>query len=168
MECLWFGDDGGNFFDFDTVAKNRKLTFPMLPDELAERINDSKKLRIVPKQTGEKRLLSVDLALMSSVKNRNDASAIFVHQLIPNKASRYIDNVLYSESSEGSHTADQALRVRKLYDMYMCDYIVIDVRGEIRPPLWKHRGNNSRKKTGMLKCKSEWKLQFKSCNTCNA
>ncbi len=35
---------------------------------------------------------------------------------------------MYTESSEGAHTADQALRVRKLYEMYMCDYIVIDVK----------------------------------------
>lgn len=129
MECLWFGDMEGNFFDFDTVSKNRKIVYPMLPDEVAAKLNDTKKVRIEPKKVGEKRLLSVDLALMSSVKNNNDASAIFINQLIPTKVGRYMNNIIYTESSEGMHTADQALRVRKLFDMYSCDYIVIDVKG---------------------------------------
>lgn len=129
MECLWFGDVEGTFFDFDTVSKNRKIEYPMLPDDLAIKLNDSKKIRIQPKQNGEKRILSVDLALMASNKNKNDASAIFINQLMPTKAGRYTNNNIYTESSEGAHTQDQALRVRKLYDMYSCDYIVIDVKG---------------------------------------
>lgn len=130
MECIWFGDVDGTFFDFDTVSKNRKIKYPMLPDDLTVRITESKKVKIPPKQSGEKRILSVDLALMASGKKRkNDASAIFVDQLIPTRTGRYINNIVYTESSEGEHTADQALRVRELYDMYSCDYIVIDVRG---------------------------------------
>ena len=129
MECLWFGDTDGTFFDFDTVSKNRKIQYPMLPDEVAAILSDTKKVRILPKQNGEKRILSVDLALMASTKNKNDASAIFINQLLPTKAGRYMNNIVYTESSEGAHTADQALRVRKLYEMYSCDYIVIDVKG---------------------------------------
>lgn len=129
MECLWYGDMEGNFFDFDTVSKNRKIVYPMLPDDVAAKLSDPKRVRIEPKKTGEKRLLSVDLALMSSAKNKNDASAIFINQLIPTKVGRYMNNIVYTESSEGMHTADQALRVRKLFDMYSCDYIVIDVKG---------------------------------------
>lgn len=129
MECLWFGDVEGTFFDFDTISKARKISYPMLPDDQSIKLSDSKKLRIIPKQNGEKRILSVDLALMASTKSKNDASAIFIDQLIPNKAGRYTNNILYTESSEGAHTADQALRVRKLFEMYFCDYIVIDVKG---------------------------------------
>lgn len=129
MECLWFGDLDGTFFDFDTVSKNRKIAYPMLPDDVAAKLTDAKKVKIVPKQNGEKRILSVDLALMASTKNNNDASAIFINQLLPTKTTRYTNNLIYTESSEGKHTADQALRVRKLYDMYSCDYIVIDVKG---------------------------------------
>lgn len=130
MECLWFGDLEGTYFDFDTVSKNRKIIYPMLPDDVSFKLNDPKKVRIQPKQNGERRILSVDLALMASSKGKkNDASAIFVNQLIPTKVGRYINNIIYTESSEGMHTADQALRVRKLFDMYSCDYIVIDVKG---------------------------------------
>lgn len=133
MECLWFGDVDGTFFDYDSISKNRKIQYPMLPDELSIKLNDAKKVKIIPKQNGEKRLLSVDLALMASTKNKNDASAIFINQLLPTKTGRYINNIIYTESSEGSHTQDQALRVRKLYEMYSCDYIIIDVKGENTP-----------------------------------
>lgn len=129
MGAEFFGDADGTFFDFDSIAKNRKILYPMLPDEQVIKLNNSKKLHIQPKQNGEKRILSVDLALMASTKNKNDASAIFINQLVPNRSGRYINNIVYTESSEGAHTADQALRVRKLYEMYSCDYIVIDVKG---------------------------------------
>lgn len=130
MECLWFGDLDGTFFDFDTVSNNRKIAYPMLPDDVAVKLSNAQKVKIPPKLPGEKRILSIDLALMASTKNKkNDASALFINQLIPTKTGRYIDNIVYTESSEGAHTADQALRVRKLFDMYLCDYIVIDVKG---------------------------------------
>ena len=128
MDSLFFGDDGGTFFEFDNISKNRRLSYPMLPDDLSSKIGD-KRIRIQPKQNGEKRILSADIALMSSHKNKNDASAIFINQCIPQKNNRYTNNIIYTESSEGMHTEDQALRIRKLYEEYMCDYIALDVKG---------------------------------------
>lgn len=128
MDSIFFGDDGGTFFEFENISKNRRLLYPMLPDDLSSKIND-KRLRIQPKQNGEKRILSADIALMSSKKNKNDASALFINQCIPQKNNRYTNNIIYTESSEGAHTEDQALRIRKLYDEYMCDYIALDVKG---------------------------------------
>lgn len=129
MEALFWGETEGSFFEFDSIAKNRKIEYPMLPDDISIKLADQKKVRIPPKMNGEKRILSVDLALMASKRHKNDASAIFINQLLPTRTGRYINNIVYTESSEGEHTADQALRTRKLYDMYNCDYIVIDVRG---------------------------------------
>ena len=129
MECLWFGNVNGTFFNFDTISQCRKIDFPFLPDSLSSKINDNKKIKIPPKRNGEKRILSVDIALMASGKYKNDASAIFINQLIPTKTGRYINNFVYGESSEGRHTSEQALQIRKLYDEFACDYIVIDVKG---------------------------------------
>lgn len=129
MNGEWWGDTEGSFFDFDNIAKNRTIQYPMLPDSIASKIQDNKKLRIQPKANGEIRILSVDLALMSSAHNHNDASAIFIDQCIPTKSGRYISNIIYTESSEGEHTVDQALRIRRLHEIYSTDYIVIDVRG---------------------------------------
>lgn len=129
MEAMWFGDDGGTFFDFNSISKNRKIKYPMLPDRLSSKIGNSSKVRIPPKQNGEKRILSADIALMSSKKHNNDASAIFINQLTPTKVGRYISNIVYCDSMEGLHTEDQALVIRKLYDEYQCDYIVLDTNG---------------------------------------
>lgn len=131
MEMLaeFYGDSEGSFFNYESVAKNRKIQYPMLPDRLCVKLGNNNKLRIQPKQPGEKRILSVDIALMSSSKHKNDASAIFINQLLPTKAGRFINNIVYTETSEGLRTDEQALQVRKLYTEYDCDYIVIDCKG---------------------------------------
>lgn len=127
--ALWWGDSDGTFFDYATIAKNRRIKYPMLPSNLADKLSNSQRLRIPPKMNGEKRILSADIALISSSKNNNDATAIFINQLIPNKNGRYSSNIVYTESSEGLHTSDQALVIRRLYEEFQCDYIVLDTLG---------------------------------------
>lgn len=129
MDALFFGDDGNAFFSFDPMDKARTLKYPMLPGKLAIKLNNSSKIRIPAKQPDEIRLVSMDVALMSSRKYRNDASAIFVDQLLPSRGNRFVNNIVYTESMEGEHTFDQALELRKLYEEYDADYIVIDARG---------------------------------------
>lgn len=129
MEAVFWGDSDGTFFSYETVAKNRKLQYPMLPDELSVKLGNSTYLRIPQKTLGEKRILSIDLALMASTKHNNDASALFINQMVPTRAGRYMNNIVYTETTEGGHTAEQAVRVRKLFDQFQCDYLVIDARG---------------------------------------
>lgn len=129
MEAMFWGDSEGAFFSFDTISKNRRIQYPMLPDALSSLMTNNAKVRIQPKQNGEKRILSADIAMMLSTKHKNDASVIFINQLIPTKAARYSNNIVYTETSEGAHTEDQALRIRKLYEEYECDYIVLDCKG---------------------------------------
>ncbi len=129
MCAEFYGSADGAFFDFDSISKNRRIKYPMLPDRLSSKLNNSQLLKIPPKQNGEVRLLSADIALMSSKRNNNDATAIFINQLIPTKAGRYSSNIVYADSCEGLRTDSQALMVRKLYDEYACDYIVLDANG---------------------------------------
>ena len=129
MEALWFGSGDGAFFDYNSVSKNRKIKYPMLPLSLNERTLHSSYLKIPQKQNGEIRILSADIALMSSKKNNNDATAIFINQLTLTKAGRYVSNIVFADSTEGLRTDDQALVIRKLYDEYQCDYIVLDTNG---------------------------------------
>lgn len=128
-EALFWGNADGTFFDFNSISKNRKIRYPMLPDEIAAKVGNSQKVRIQPKQSGEKRILSADIALMSSKKHNNDASSIFINQLMPTKAGRYTSNLIYCDAMEGMHTEDQALTIRKLFDEFQCDYIVLDTNG---------------------------------------
>lgn len=125
-ESLFYGVGDESFFEFDTVSKNRHIKYPMLPDKLAAKLGNAQQVRIPPKQNGEKRILSVDVALMASKKHKNDATAIFVNQLMPTKSGRYISNIVYADSYEGLRTEEQALIVRRMFDEYECDYIVLD------------------------------------------
>ena len=129
MEAMWFGDEDGAFFDFDSISKNRRIKYAMLPDKLSGLLGNNQKVKILQKQNGEKRILSADVALMSSSKHNNDATAIFINQMLPSKGGRYTNNIVYSDSYEGLHTEDQALVIRRLYDEYLCDYIVLDCTG---------------------------------------
>lgn len=129
MEALWFGDEGGSFFDFNSISKNRRIRYPMLPEKYAVLLGNNQKVKIPPKQNGEKRILSADIALMSSKKHNNDASAIFINQMLPSKSGRFTSNIVYSETFEGLHTEDQALVIRRLFEEFACDYIVLDCTG---------------------------------------
>lgn len=129
MEAVWFGDEDGSFFDFDSISKSRRIKNAMLPAKLAALLGNNQKVRIPPKQNGEKRILSADVALMASTKHDNDATAIFINQVLPSRSGRYTSNIVYGESCEGLHTADQALVIRRLYEEFGCDYIVLDCNG---------------------------------------
>lgn len=129
MEALWFGDDGGAFFDYNSISKNRHINYAMMPEHQAVLLGNSPKVRIPQKQNGEKRILSADIALMSSKKHSNDATAIFINQMLPTKAGRYVSNIVYCDVCEGLRTDDQALIIRKLFDEFSCDYLVLDANG---------------------------------------
>lgn len=128
MEAVFFGSEEGAFFDFNSISKNRHIKYPMLPESIASKLNASQ-LRIPQKQNGEIRILSADIALMSSRKHNNDATAIFVNQMLPTKSHRYINNIVFARTCEGMRTDDQALLIRKLFDEYECDYLVLDTQG---------------------------------------
>lgn len=129
MEALWFGSNENAFFNFEDISKNRKIKYPMMPDSLSAKLNNSSNIKIVPKQNGEIRILSADIALMSSNKHNNDATSIFINQMIPNKQGKYSCNIIYPETNEGLRTDDQALIIRKIFSEYQCDYLVQDCSG---------------------------------------
>jgi len=129
MCAEFFGSADGAFFDFDSISKNRHIRYPMLPNNISGKVLGSQQVRIQPKQNGEIRILSADIALMSSRKNNNDATSIFINSLMPTKAGRFVSNIVYGDAQEGKRTDDQALTIRKLYDEYHCDYIVLDASG---------------------------------------
>lgn len=127
--ALFYGVGQDAFFDFESVSKNRRIKYPMLSERLAFKLGNDPLVRIPSKVHNEIRLLSADIALMSSKKNNNDATAIFINQMLPTKSGRYTNNIVYADSMEGRRTEEQALVIRKLYDEYDCDYIVLDTNG---------------------------------------
>lgn len=129
MGAIFWGAGDGSFFDYSSISKNRHIKYPLLPKRLSSKLGNCPQMRIPQKVNGEVRILSADIALMSSKKHNNDATAIFINQMMPTKAGRYTSNIVYCDSYEGLRTDEQALIIRKLYDEYQCDYIVLDTNG---------------------------------------
>ena len=128
MEALFFGQSDGGLFNFDELDRNRKIRYPYYPKSQGHKLSD-KRLYIPAKQTGELRLLSADIALMSSAKNNNDATSIFINQMLPTTNNRYINNIVFTDNNEGLRTDAQALTIRRYFSDYECDYLILDVRG---------------------------------------
>ena len=100
----------------------------MLPGHLSRILKNAPELRIQSKVPGEKRLLSADIALMASTRHKNDATAIHITRLLPTKAGQYSVNLVYTKVNEGFRTEHEVLEIRRLYEEFDCDYIVLDTR----------------------------------------
>ena len=118
MEALWLGDKDSAFFALDDISKCRRLQTALYPDSKINKIPDLAE--------NERRILSVDIALMASKKHKNDATSIFI---IPTNNNDYIANIVYTENYEGLLTNELALKIRRLFHIYKCTDLVIDARG---------------------------------------
>ena len=126
METLWFGDTDGAFFTFDDISQRRKLQNALYPPSLS---TNNKNLKIPELVNNERRILSVDVALMASKKTNNDASSIMINSAIPTNNNNYTANIIYLENHEGLNTDELALIIRRLFKWYKCTDLVIDTNG---------------------------------------
>lgn len=125
MECLWFGDTDGSLFKFDELTSRRKIKNAYLPLS-----NYSDKNPVPKLQTTEKRILSIDVALMASTKKKkNDAAAIMLNDLIQVSDTSYQSNFVYAETFEGLKTDELGLIVMRYFYGYNCTDLVLDTNG---------------------------------------
>ena len=125
MECLWFGDTDGSLFNFDSLASRRKLKTAFLPLEF---YND--KMPIPKLGASEKRILSVDVALMKTTKKKdNDAAALYINSLVQTDSTSYQSNFVLGETFEGLTTDELGLIVMRYFYKYKCTDLVIDCNG---------------------------------------
>ena len=125
MECLWFGDTDGSLFKFDELTARRRLRKALPPLSFC---ND--KITIPKLTTTGKRILSIDVALMQSTKKKkNDASAIFINDLIQVNDTSYQSNFVYGETFEGLKTDELGMIVMKYFYEYQCTDLVLDTNG---------------------------------------
>lgn len=126
MDSLFYGSSEKAFYDFESIDRVRKIQRAIYPRPYYALLNDSK-YRYEPKKNGEIRLLTMDIATQGGTKN--DATCFVILQLIPTTNNQYIRNVVYVTTLDGGHTFDQALKARRLFDDFDCDYMVIDTNG---------------------------------------
>lgn len=126
MGCIPFGDTDGAFFTFDDISQRRTLKTALYPPSLN---NINKSIKIPDLALNERRILSLDVALMASKKHKNDASSIIINSAIPTNNNNYVSNIVYMENHEGLNTDELALIVRRLFNIYKCTDLVIDTNG---------------------------------------
>ena len=124
MEVEWLGNDGEALFKFDDITNQRKIKDPLYPFDAP--MADKKKLPLpLP---NERRILSVDIALMGSQKRDNDACSIILNRALPLN-DKYSANIVFLENVEDVKSDELALYVRKLYDWFDCTDLVVDTNG---------------------------------------
>ena len=127
------------YFTYAMLQQNQKKLQLFFPRTLLDFKSNKKNLYDIPKQTGEIRLISVDMAFVS--KAGNDNSIFTCMRLLPETISYNIgeDNekkvssgfrriVPYIEGCPGGDGVRQARRIRQLYEDFSADYIVLDTR----------------------------------------
>lgn len=128
MQALFFASSDGSLYNYEDISKIQKIKYPFYPRSISERLPD-KRIRIPVKRDGEIRILSADIALMSSKNRDNDAASIHINHMVPiYGGSRYCNNIVYTTNSEGMRTEKLALQIRKMFSEYDGDYIAIDAR----------------------------------------
>lgn len=125
MECMFYGDTEESFFRLDNIAKRRVLenAFPKLEDVMGG------KEKVPQLGRGERRVLSVDVALMASVKHKNDASSILINCAIPNKNGGFVSNYVLGVSYEGLITDELGMYIMRYFYLYNCTDLVLDTNG---------------------------------------
>lgn len=126
MEALMYGDSDGNFFTYDDISKRRKIKNGFFPLELYQK----KDIPIPRLSSGEERILSVDVALMSSRRNANDASSLVINSAIPISDIDYTSNIVYMQNYEGLTTDELGIIVMRTFYKYRCTQLVIDTQGQ--------------------------------------
>ena len=127
MECLFYGDAKESFYKFDNINARRILKdpFPKLEDVMIGNAKVPKLLK------GERRVLSVDVALMASTKHDNDASSIMINSAIRGGGSvgNYISNYRLIDSLEGITTNDLGMTILRYFNLYECTDLALDTNG---------------------------------------
>ena len=125
MESLFFGDTDGAFFTYDDISKRRKIknSFYALP------VYNSRNIKIPDLAFGERRILSVDVALLASKKHDNDAACLAINSAVPITETSFSSNIVYMETHEGLTTDELGIIVMRMYYQYKCTDIALDTNG---------------------------------------
>lgn len=123
MGCMPYGANDEAFFSFDDISNCMKLQNVIYP------FSKTKDLNIPDLVQNERRILSIDIALMASKRHKNDAASLFINRAIPTNQDHYQANIIYLCNYESLLTNELALIVRRLFELYKCTDLVIDAHG---------------------------------------
>lgn len=128
MCAFWYGGNAESFFREDVLSQCRQLKPAQMLPPLVDVLNGTAK--VPPLEMGERRIISIDIALMASKRHKNDASSIMINRAIPNnRRTGYISNYVFLDSWEGRTANEQGLDLMRIFYKYQCTDIVIDANG---------------------------------------
>jgi hypothetical protein len=129
MESLWWGESETAFFKSAEVNPCRTLIKPFYPPTDLEYLNEKDKRNQswnIPKQNGEIRIISADIALCEGKQNDNSIYTLF--RLLPDKDS-YKRQVVHIEAHNGVNSDMQSLKLKQLFYDFNADKIILDATG---------------------------------------
>lgn len=135
--------EGANaYFSYSLLTKtqnNKKAFYPRRYEDVK---NKHKNPYFIPKQNGEIRVLSCDMAFIERA-NKNDNSCFICIRALPESITYESHNIdgksieikngyrripSYIEANPGSDVDKQAIRIKQLYYDFDADYVVLDTR----------------------------------------
>lgn len=126
MGAEWFGDTDSAFFKFDDISNRRKIKNAFYPLEIYR----NHQIKIPELVQNERRILSVDVALLASKKHDNDAAALIINSAVPTDRNDYISNIVYVETHEGLTTDELGILVMRLFYQFNCTDLILDTNGQ--------------------------------------
>lgn len=130
-EGKFYGSSSDALFNFNTLNDKR-----ILVDSLHDLdFYKDQSFAIPRKQINEKRILSLDVALLASRKHDNDASCFCWNQCIFSDVDNPISNITRIDTREGLLTEELGLLAMRYFYQYDMDYLAIDCNGIGQPVL---------------------------------
>lgn len=126
------------FFTYSMLTDNQVLKQVFYPRNHKDVKFNKRNKYTIPKQEGEIRVISCDIAFVEGKKNDNSVYSCI--RGLPESLTYETDNseievkqgykrqYPYIESNQIGDTTKQAIRIRQLYEDYEADYIVLDTR----------------------------------------
>lgn len=140
-ENQMIAENAKSFFNYDQLNRNRRLKRAFYPRKNDEALLKQKNKYDIPKQVGEIRILSCDIAMEGGAKTDNSIFSCI--RLLPESQEYkvmdtmgehieikrgYRRQIVYMEAVHGGETTKQSIRIKQLYTDFNADYCVLDGR----------------------------------------
>lgn len=124
-EGKFYGSSADALFNFEVLNDRRNLVEGLRNLDFYRETG----MQMPRKQVNEKRVMSLDVALLASRKHNNDASCFIISQVITPNETDYFSNISYIETQEGLVTEELGLLTMRYFYQYDCDYLALDANG---------------------------------------
>lgn len=124
---LMVGGAENAYYTFELLNKCQKNKKVFYPRKHLDVIENKKNKFDIPKQNGEIRIVSVDIAMITRKDGSNDNTVISCLRALPIKES-YERQLSYIEAFNGGNTTEQATRIKEIFYDFDADILVLDTQ----------------------------------------